>query len=401
MLSATAIAGCWQDSPFDPSGGERALTIEDPVLLAERVEYFEDPLTVEPLASVLEPELAPLLSLAQSALTFPMTLIAEVDPPTLEGTPLQATHLAIRGDRAYVSYNVQGSVFLGGVDAFDRIGGKRPILTSGLLFTDTDVSAVEADGNELYLATGAAETSYDSTAVFETTGLRAGGRLISPLTTRMGVPSFVATGLALQGTRIFLTSGDTGGGVTVLDQSTLAVLSFDPFEDARAVAAEGGRVVALRGTPAALRSYDPSSGALLAEIPVGGATIPEAKSGLALAGDVAAVAAGEAGVKLVHLGSEAVIAELPLPVQGDPDFVSNEVAIHGDVLFVANGGGGLWAAESSIPLGAIGPGDSPVLQWIGRVGFPEGTSVNFVARKGNRLVTAGGLGGLKIVALDG
>ena len=178
-----------------------------------------------------------------------MTLIAEVDPPQLQGTPLQATHLAILGDRAYVSYNIQGSVQLGGVDAFDRIGSRTPVLTSGLLFTDTDVSAVEAGGNRLYLATGTAETSHDSTAVLETTSLRAGGRLISPFTTRQGVPSFVATGLALQGTRVFMTSGDAGGGVTVLDQSTLSVLSFDAFEDARAVVAEGSRVVALKGTP--------------------------------------------------------------------------------------------------------------------------------------------------------
>ncbi|NNF28302.1 MAG: hypothetical protein HKN73_13850, partial [Gemmatimonadetes bacterium] len=115
------------------------------MILAERIEYFEDPLTVEPLASVLEPDLSPLYSPAQAVLAVDMILVAEVDAPLLNGVPLQATHLAIRGDRAYVSYNVQGSVFLGGVDAFDRIGSKTPVLTSGLLFTDTDVSAVEAD----------------------------------------------------------------------------------------------------------------------------------------------------------------------------------------------------------------------------------------------------------------
>ncbi|MDH3223905.1 MAG: hypothetical protein OEO23_09325, partial [Gemmatimonadota bacterium] len=309
--------------------------------------------------------------------------------------------LAVLGDQAYVSYNVQGPLVMGGVDAFDGIGQRTPILTSGILFTDTDVSAVEVSGNDLFLATGTTEGSHDSTAVLEIATARRGGRLISPLTRRTGLSSFVATGLAIHNGRIFVTSGDTGGGLTVLDQATEAVLSFDPFPDARAIAAEGSWVVAMKGTPASLRVYDRQTAAFVRQIDVGGATIPESKSGLDISGDVAAVATGDEGIKLVHLISGEVIASLPPPVTGDPDFVSNDVAIHNDLVFVANGGGGLWAAQASGTLSGFGPGETPSLTWVGRVGFPEGTSVNFVTRKGNRLVVAGGFGGLKMVAIDG
>lgn len=39
---------------------------------------------------------------------FPLVLVAEVAPPSYNGKTLRATHIALEGNYAYVSYNTEG-----------------------------------------------------------------------------------------------------------------------------------------------------------------------------------------------------------------------------------------------------------------------------------------------------
>src|SRR6478735_10192600 len=44
---------------------------------------------------------------------FPMSLLAEVNPPSYEGKKLTATHVDVKNNYVYVSYNTQGETYLG------------------------------------------------------------------------------------------------------------------------------------------------------------------------------------------------------------------------------------------------------------------------------------------------
>ncbi|MGI9628612.1 MAG: hypothetical protein ACR2QM_17390 [Longimicrobiales bacterium] len=402
-LLALVVGGCWDDSLFDGNSTERLTIIEDPVLLDQRIEYLDEALSIVP-GVLADGSTLPVY--ADNHDLVSMKLLAEVKPPVLGGVTLQATHLALRNSRAYVSYNVAGSDSKGAIDAFDRINGRQPVLQSGVLFGDTDVSAVDfRDGQTLYLATGVLEGAFPSTAALELVGITNGGRKLSPNTRRFELPSFVATGVAWSSDRVFVTTGDGGvnpGGLSIFDDETMALLSHDPFPDARAVAIDEGRVVAMKGSPAELRVYDESDGTFLRQIFVGGATIPESKSGLAIEGRVAAVAVGEDGVRLVELVDGEILGDLALPDIPNPDgdVVANAVAIHDEFLFVATGAGGLWVAEASDDIEDLRTGRDPGLHWVGSVQFSGQTSINFVARRNKWLVAAGGIGGLKIIGFD-
>ena len=50
---------------------------------------------------------------------FSLALVAEVAPPTYGGSVLRATHVAVSGNYAYVSYNTEGDSYRGGVDVID------------------------------------------------------------------------------------------------------------------------------------------------------------------------------------------------------------------------------------------------------------------------------------------
>ncbi len=52
---------------------------------------------------------------------FKLTLKAKVEPPTIDGVALEASHVTISGKYAYVSYNTVGKVHQGGVVIFDEV----------------------------------------------------------------------------------------------------------------------------------------------------------------------------------------------------------------------------------------------------------------------------------------
>ena len=332
-----------------------------------------------------------------------LSQIAEIDSPEIDGLTLQATHVALADERAFVAYNVQGPLARGAVDVIDRIEDREPRFVSSMLLRDTGVNSVAVFGDRLLLATAVEEGAWKATAAVESARFRSGGHAVDGFSDRAALPSFAGTGVAVRGNRVFATSGDIGGGLTILDRRSLKEVSFDLFDDARAVVVDRGRVVVLKGSPAELRIYDEGSSRLRRIIPLGRDLPKAAKSGLDVADDVAAVAVGRDGVIVVDLRSGRILGDLSLPeVEGvaPEDIVANAVAIHDDLVFVAAGGAGLRVIRASDDLDSMEADDDIELHWAGFVDFGEAISVNYVARRGDRLFVAGGSGGLRIIAFD-
>lgn len=400
-----AVLAC-SDTSYESLGPEpvpgfeqssRILVNNDLVRLDHRVRLVERELR---LVSMSEPTAGS----SGAALRMPdpddeivLILRAEVDPPDLGGTTIQATHIALNRGFAYVSYNVQGPVYRGGVDVFDVVNVRQPTLISQALFEDTDVSALDQFDGFLYLATATGETGFRSPAVLEEVMLDRGR--LTAFSRRVDLPSYAATGVRVSGSQVLVTSGDGGdGGLSLLTRRTLDLEAIVNFRDARAVEVHGNLAIGMKGTPGGLYVVDRNSTQVLATWEPGGANIPESKSTIKIFRNFVLMAAGDEGTKLVSMRDGEVVAEVPAPIVDGvpPEFsVTNAVAARGNLVFMANGGAGLYVAR----IRTNEDETDGVLEVVGKVAFEDGPSVNFVAAKGNVLLVAAGEGGLKIVQI--
>jgi hypothetical protein len=402
LLGAIACAD-GTSGPLEPDGREgferstRIHVVNNWGTLRQRIRTEERELRIVPLSNSDAPSGAASLLMPEPNDEVVLTLRAEVDPPDLGGMTIQATHIALQGGLAFVSYNVQGPVYRGGVDVFDVHKASQPTLISQALFDETDVSALEERSGSLYLATATGDPGFGSPAVLEEVILDRGR--LTALSRRVDLPSYAATGVDILGDQVFVTSGDGGdGGLSIFARRTLDLEAIINFRDARAVAVRGNLAIGMKGTPGGLYVVDRNTAQLVATWEPGGANIPESKSTIDLYRNFVLMAAGDGGMKVVSLHSGQTVAHQPAPnVDGIPPeySVTNAVSSHGNLIFLANGGAGLYVAQ-------LRPNDDDTdaeLDLVGKVEFPDGPSVNFVAAKGNVLFVAAGEGGLKIIQI--
>lgn len=378
----------------------RIQVTNDGPTLDQRVRITEDTLSIVPVPGGMQGAAAASLAMPAGEDQITLVLLAEVDPPAVNETTIQATHITMYGgDKAYVSYNVQGPVYRGGIDVFNVGNEDRPKLISQALFEDTDISAVDYKAGYLYLATATGDGGFASPAVLEEIMLDRGR--LTAFSRRVDVPSYAATGVWAAREQVLVTSGDgADGGLSILSRTTLELESMVSFRDARAVAVDGNVAVAMKGTPGGLYVVKRTTGQVLATWEPGGANIPESKSTIEIHGNLVLMAAGDEGTKVVSLQDGQVVAQLPAPiVQGiAPELtVTNAVTARGNLVFMANGAAGLYVARMTVSV----DGNAADLELVGKVAFSDGPSTNFALARGNVLFVATGLGGLKIVRIEG
>jgi hypothetical protein len=319
-----------------------------------------------------------------------LLLRAEVDPPEHNGQLLRATHVAIESGFAYVTYNVEGSASMGGVEVFDVNNITNPRIISQALFNGTDISAIAISNQRVYLAEATTDDGFDTPAALEEIILE--GEELTENSNRVDLASYVATGVAVVGGKIYITSGTSDvdeGGLTILNQETLEEISFDEFDDARDVGYNQQSIVVMQGTPGRLRVYNRGNGELTQSYEPGGATIPESKSTIDVQSDYVYMAAGDEGMKVVDLSDGSIIYELDAVVleNMDPDLTpTNAVALNQDMVLMANGEAGLYIAT-------IGEEE---IEMLGFMNFAS-TSANYVKSEDNIIFVASGSGGLKIL----
>jgi len=406
MIAVLPLACSDSSGLGDQSNGRISIT-NNAGTLASRVTYLDTSIPIDsahvgyPTAPVPFASAAVSRSSAASQV-FNLQLKAEVAPPSIGGQLLQATSVSIVGNLAVVSYNMAGNAYLGGVDVIDIINKNHPVLTSEALFQNTDVSAVTTSGVNVYLAEATGDTGFAAPAVFEVVQL-VGNQLVLTGNKRTGLSSFVATSVAY-GTRVYATSGNTGG-LFVLDPALFTVTSSIPLHDARWVAVGGGKVAVVQGTPGTLAVYNESDMSPAGSWPFAGADIAESKSQAELVGGKAFIAAGDSGVQVLSASTGLKVGAVPRP---NPDslglspsvVVTNAVAIDQDLMFISNGEAGVYLAQGSQAFSTTGSETQQTITMRGKLRFGNLQSVNHVALQSGLLIIAAGLGGLKIVQVN-
>src|SRR3990172_8959386 len=367
-----SLSGCSKDNPVDShtldlTDGRIIIDNDDGRLNGEMDYSDTSEVTVDTTTAP-----SPMLAKRGQTAAIKLKLRATRNPPTYLGQTLQATHVVLDGNYAYVSYNTQGNTYLGAADVFDISTPNNPKLISTATFVGTDVSAIFYSSGKVFLAEATEDTLFSYPAVIEEITLVA--NKLSLTTRRKGVSSYVATDIKVSGGKGWVTSGSGGpatGGLTILDATDLNLITEDLFLDARSVDVSGGTVTVMQGTGATLRTYDASTNGLLNSYFVGGADIPDSKSMVKVVLDRAFVAAGDGGVRVFSFTSGTVIDSLArVTVTGiDPDLtVTNAVSVSKDFLFAANGEAGVYVAQGDFDMEAV-PASDPNLSYLASLNF--------------------------------
>lgn len=370
------------------------IVIDDPDTLEARITRLDQPLEIEAAA---KPRAKPAAKPKRDALS--LTLIAEVAPPQYQGTTLQANEVRIRGNKAYVGYNVRGATYLGAIDVFDISDPSAPQLISSALFPGRDVNGLTVKTNRIYFVGAADDPELDTPAYLAALPLR-GGRL-GTLFQQWDLPSYAGTDVDTAGPYLYATSGDVGGAVSVYRLPQLNLIRTQAVDDARGVDADRRDVGVVAGTPARLYHYDRASATLLHDHTLDGATIPESKSTIEIKRAKAVLALGDGGTQIVCLADGQVLAQLPPPTVPDLDAsvtVTNAASAYKRAVFMANGEAGVYVAVADSNLNGR---DCEVdnLELLGKLRFGDLESANHVVYRHDLLFVAAGTGGLKIVAV--
>jgi hypothetical protein len=294
-----------------------------------------------------------------------------------------------------------GNPTIGAVDVVQVKGVINPTLVSEVTFTDTDISSVACDNNRIYLAEATSNPALSYTSAVEFIAIN-NGKLDLSKHFRRGLQSYVATSVFAGAGRVYVTTGNTGGLITLTENDTLPIQSYAPLHDARWVDGDNATIAVAQGTPGKVSVYSRATGGFLRTISVPGMSIAESKSTVRIFGGNALVAAGDSGVQLVNLTTGAVLGSIPqVLVPGLPasKTVTNAVDASGQLIFSSNGEAGVYVAFAVEPLADVTASSGITLWTLGKLQVPALQSVNHVAYDGQVLVVAAGLGGFKILTV--
>ncbi len=334
---------------------------------------------------------------------YVIKLRAEVASPVFEGKRMQASHIRIIGNYAFVAYNRQGPEFLGGFDIFDVSDISNPVLISNAIFPYKDISSFDYESlgaglNNFIYTAGAENMDYNSDlstpAIVERFILNSANQFqhVNEPRQTTDVMSYVATDIKKFHNRIYVTSG-SNGGLTTLNPG-MQIMKTTMISDARSIDADNERLVVLKGTDGEIFVYD-RNGNQTSHIVTGGAGIPESKSMVRLMGKYAFAALGELGMKMYDLTTGLEVDYLPRPIEyltadTPENYVSNGVSVNDRIILVANGGAGVYVAQLT---------EDDQIALMGSVKFESGSSANFIEARDNKVFVATGLGGLKILEI--
>lgn len=281
--------------------------------------------------------------------TFPLVQIAEVKPPVdANGRTLQASHVTVNGNYAYVSYITRGDVYSGAIDVIDVSDPYKPKLVTSALIPNTDITSLTyANGN---LIIGAAKDVDKDTQLAGNPAIAfnmplSSGLLTSTLTTNY-LESRVTTDVAANATNYFAVTGDNGS-LFKLSTSTKAITGKVAVADLRSIALTSDKVVTLSGTKG-VNIYNQSTLALQKNFATSN-DISGAKRTMDIDGTKLFVSEGKNGLGVYDINSGSKLQTIAIPTAAE-DNVTNAVSFNDGYAFVANGALGLNVYQSATQL---------------------------------------------------
>lgn len=318
--------------------------------------------------------------------SFPLVQIAEIKPPVdANGKTLQASHVTVNGNYAYVSYITRGDVYSGAIDVIDVSDPYKPKLVTSALIPNTDITSLTYSNGNLIIG-AAKDVDKDpllgsNPAVVFNMPLSS-GLLTDKLTTNY-LESKVTTDVAANTSNYFAVTGDNGS-LFKISTSTKAVKGKTAMADLRSIALTSDKVVTLSGTKG-VNIYNQTTLALQKSFTTS-TDVSGAKRTMDIDGTKLLVSEGPNGLGVYDINSGSKLQTIAIATAGE-DNVTNAVSINDGYAFLANG---------ALGLNVYQPGSQYSL--LGSVGIAG--SSNYVKSSGNYIYVASGTGGLKIIKME-
>lgn len=326
-----------------------------------------------------------LLKNSQATSDLPLVQIAEINPPIdNNGRTLQANHVAVNGNYAYVAYTTSGDVYSGAIDVIDVSDPYKPKLITSALIADTDITSLTYSNGNLIIA-GATDIDKDQTLTNPSIviNMQLSSGLLTDKYTINNLEGKVTTDVAANSASYFAVTGDAGS-LYKINSSSKAISGKVEMADLRTVAVSGDKIVTLSGVKG-VNIYNESTLALQKTFATS-ADVSGAKRTMEFDGTKLLVSEGYNGLGVYDINSGSKLQTIGITTAGE-DNVTNAVSVNDGYAFVANGAAGLNVYQSGSQLSLVGT--------VGITG-----SSNYVKSSGNYIYVASGKGGLKIIKME-
>lgn len=343
------------------------------------------------------------------SLTPTLTLVGTLAPPLVNGASVQASDVAVSGNKVYVAYNTAGNTQAGAIDVVDITNPYALNLASQALYPTMDIHKVFVNSGRLYAA--GATSDNGGGANLQKISLDGSGKLTSTVASvflRRAAdtnPAFAGTSVVASGNNVYALSGNNGG-LTILNASDLSTRSFTALPEARDITINGAGnalfavVGKTSGAEAGIKQFDLTGTA----VPAGNLTLPNAQidegKSTILTGNVVHIAtAGYGGARLICLSSGTTLGTAVNPaISGltTAEQTANAATFGAGYMFVANGEAGVSIYSVNTPLVPVGC-NLVTITYLGRFSLGTDASVNNVFFTNGFLVAATGEKGFKII----
>ncbi len=320
-----------------------------------------------------------------------LTLVAEVDPPMVNGQPTVATHVEFDGDKAYVTYHTFGEGYGGAVEVFDVSDPDNPLLISSITITDTDFHNLDIEGSELW-AGGARDIYSSGYTALGTKGAivqrysLGSGLFLGPPDVEKPLSSFATTSISKGSIGVIASTGDVDGHSYLLDPTTLDVVDLAAEGDVKYICQGATYYAAVVGDGATskLVIYHTAAFSVTSKmtVPLAGDVTTVGKNAVKCYDDHVLVALGDEGVYKVDVNTGAILASFNNAGMGDGIAIS-AVEI-GDYTYVAYGCDGIIILDSDY-------------NKIAEYKMGTNGSANYVETNGDVIFVASGNEGLRIL----
>ncbi|WP_428232947.1 hypothetical protein [Flavobacterium sp.] len=384
LIAMSIFACCSSNDESSTDNQAKDNTIEinnDLTSLNKRLDY-----TNSGVLSFTSPSGGMLAKSSQSSASdLPLVQIAEVNPPKdSNGRTLQANHVAVNGNYAYVAYTMSGETYSGAIDVIDVSDPYKPKLITSALIANTDITSLTYSNGNLIIG---AATDIDkkpelaSPSIIITVPLSSG--MLTDKYTITDLEGKVTTDVAANSASYFATTGDQGS-LFKINSATKAISAKATLEDLRSVVISGDKIITLSGTKG-VNIYNESTLALQKSFTTS-TDVSAAKRTMDLDGTKLLVSEGYNGLGVYDINSGSKLQTIAIATAGEEN-VTNAVSVNDGYAFVANGAAGLNVYKTGSQLSLLGTVDI------------TGSS-NYVKSSGDFIYVASGKGGLKIIKME-